>query len=80
MTRQFSSAHTLRGPTAERKKSKTNWKNINKEPNPVKQEKAELKRERRRERNKTQKLMEYWGKEYPLWLYGRPSVRQNFKK
>lgn len=51
MSRQFSSAHTLRGPTAERKKSKTNWKNLMKEPNPAKQQKAELKRERRRKRN-----------------------------
>ena len=76
----------MRGPTAERKKSRTNWKNINKKPNPAKQEKAEAKRDRRRKRNIRQLRNESWGNFYgryffkDIWIYGMPSVRQDFKK
>lgn len=85
---QIAGAHSLRGPTAARKRSRTNWKNINKAPNPAKQEKAEMKRAKRRERNLDNNDREFVGRWYKpvyipfhrVWLYGMPSVRQDFKK
>jgi hypothetical protein len=72
-----------------RKLSRVNWKNINKKPNPAKQEKAQQKRDRKNEKRLDDSVRARYNRQFPLypvplfreiWIYGMPSVRQDFKK